>query len=370
MGYVNSKKYTGVQLYHKKDGDISYSYRYTDLNGKVKRVTVGLKSRGVKEQYVFQKRVEKLNELQLGENPKAVMNRRKKANVITLDMVAEQHYKEKADINKMNNQLKNRYYNHISPYIGSENIELITADDIIKIRQDKNETHAPKTVNGFIDEARVLFRYAAEKGLYNKKKNPAEAKSVSRMKVDNKREKFLTLEEIELLLDTVKDDTQLYLFCLISLYTGSRLGATVQIKKQDINLEHRFINIKDEKGESTYKGYIENDTLYNALEKRISTLNANDVVLKFTETNPYYQIRDRLSSILNKLFNEGLDKNDTKNRAVIHTLRHTFASHLATNGVPIYTIKELMNHGDIEMTIRYAKLAPDSGRDAVTKLNY
>ena len=60
--------------------------------------------------------------------------------------------------------------------------------------------------------------------------------------------------------------------------------------------------------------------------------------------------------------------NDRKNRVVFHTLRHTFASHLAINGTPIFTIQKLMNHKDITMTMRYAKLAPDSGREAIENL--
>jgi len=72
--------------------------------------------------------------------------------------------------------------------------------------------------------------------------------------------------------------------------------------------------------------------------------------------------------MLDDNFNVGLKIRDTKNRAVIHTLRHTFASHLAINGVPIFNIKELMNHSDITMTMRYAKLAPSSGKNAVKGL--
>jgi site-specific recombinase XerD len=71
---------------------------------------------------------------------------------------------------------------------------------------------------------------------------------------------------------------------------------------------------------------------------------------------------------LDELFNKGLDKMDSKNRVVIHTFRHTFASHLAINGTPIYTIQKLMNHKDITMTMRYAKLAPDSGKKFVNEL--
>ncbi|WP_415408347.1 tyrosine-type recombinase/integrase [Sulfurovum sp. CS9] len=72
--------------------------------------------------------------------------------------------------------------------------------------------------------------------------------------------------------------------------------------------------------------------------------------------------------MLNRLFNEGLDTSDRKNRVVIHTLRHTFTSHLAINGTPIFTIQKLMNHKDIKMTMRYAKLAPDSGMKMVKGL--
>lgn len=70
-----------------------------------------------------------------------------------------------------------------------------------------------------------------------------------------------------------------------------------------------------------------------------------------------------MKNIFDPLFNEGLDSKDAKNRVVIHSLRHTFASHLAINGTAIFTIQKLMNHRDIKMTMRYTKLAPDSGKD-------
>ena len=81
-------------------------------------------------------------------------------------------------------------------------------------------------------------------------------------------------------------------------------------------------------------------------------------------------IQSPLRKIFNKLFNQKLDKNDRKNRVVVHTLRHTFASHLAINGTPIFTIQKLMNHKDIKMTMRYAKLADNSGRGEVDNLEF
>lgn len=74
--------------------------------------------------------------------------------------------------------------------------------------------------------------------------------------------------------------------------------------------------------------------------------------------------------VLNNLFNQGIDTDDRKNKTVVYTLRHTFASHLAINVTPIFTIQKLMNHSDIKMTLRYAKLSPDSGRDSILNLNF
>jgi site-specific recombinase XerD len=42
-----------------------------------------------------------------------------------------------------------------------------------------------------------------------------------------------------------------------------------------------------------------------------------------------------------------------------HCLRHTFASRLVMAGVDIRTVAELMGHKSLQMTMRYAHLAPE-----------
>jgi integrase len=51
-----------------------------------------------------------------------------------------------------------------------------------------------------------------------------------------------------------------------------------------------------------------------------------------------------------------------------HDLRHNFASQLVMKGQPLYLVKELLGHGSIEMTARYAHLADDALARAVKVL--
>jgi integrase len=52
----------------------------------------------------------------------------------------------------------------------------------------------------------------------------------------------------------------------------------------------------------------------------------------------------------------------------IHDLRHTCAAWLVKEGVPLAEVRDLLGHATVQMTERYAHLAPDNIRAAVARL--
>jgi integrase len=361
--FKKSKQFTGVMYNQLKNNDRSYYITYK-LNGKYTRLHIGKKSEGVNEAFCHKKRIETINNIKFGDDTPVVSTKKK---VKPFHEIAELYFDYVSVHNKDFKNQVSRYEKHIRPYTDGLNIEEITPVLLEKIQSDKQRTHAPKTVNHFIQSVGTIFNHAINRNIINIV-NPV--KQVKKLKVSNERLRYLCREEIEELLEEVKDNEQLYLFTLLALNTGARLHTLVNIKKKDIRIEQKCVSLRDFKNNSFYYGFLQ-DNVVELLKKRIKNLRSNDFVLMYgTEkiSNLDDYISRRLRPILDELFNRDLDVKDRQNRVVVHTLRHTFASHLAINGTPIFTIQKLMNHKDIKQTMRYAKLDPRNGQEFVNEL--
>lgn len=337
-------------------------YRVDD---KDKLITIGKYSQGIRINYCKKKRDEILHNIRLGEMPTTIKAKRVKRDVITFDMLAQNYFEYAKLHNRDYKATISRYDMHIKPYLGNKEAQYIKLEDVEQIQKDKLKKLAPKTLNHLIQGIKTIYNFSIERNFYIGI-NPVQ--KVKRIQTDNAREKFLSLKEIKLLEDELKDNEQLYLFVKLALCTGGRINTIRNIKKKDVNIDNQVISLTDFKNGTSYKGFIP-DNIIELLTSRLDEIESDDEVLNYDNTkNLLAQLGKRMRPILNILFNQGLALDDRKNRTVIHTLRHTFASHLAINGTPIYTIQKLINHKDITMTMRYAKLAPDSGKEFVNEL--
>jgi len=339
--------------------DKKFLIRYIDENNKERLKTIGKRSDGISEAYCKSKLNEITTKIKLGEELPHIA---RKKSQLTFNELAEKYFTDKLNTTKDAQKERARYINHIRQEIGHYLPENISIDKLLELQTKYRSKFAPRTTNHLIFLIGTIYKYANKKELY---KGTSPTLALDGLKVDNKRERYLELSEITKLLKVAKEISfELWLFIKLSLSTGGRIGTVTEIKKKDINLNTHTITLKDFKNTRTYKGFIGDDELHAILEKRIKSLKANDYIL----FEKRYSIEIKLRPILDKLFNQELDLDDRKNRIVIHSLRHTFASHLAINGTPILAIKSLMNHSSIEMTMRYAHLAPNAGYEQVRML--
>jgi len=365
--YFKSKRFEGVYQYKKKNGDISFSITYKDTTNKTVRKTIGNKSNGITESYCFQIRNETVSKLRLGELPPKVAIQ-KKQNTLTLNDLAKFYFDNKDTVSKK--KFENKYNNRIKTTLGNKDVRYLETEDIKKFQNTLlMDNLAPHTVNCYFDIVSAIINFASQKGIYNGR-NPM--RLVNKLRIDNKRERFLTTNEVNDVLEAVEDDWLLNLFLRLSLTTAGRISTILNIKKMDIELDTMMINLYDVKNRSHYIGHInENDTvLIELLTNRMKMIDDNDFIVENKEyTDSKRRISDKFNQIFFNLFNHKLEsQNDRKNKVVIHTLRHTVLSHLAMNGNSPYQIKQISNHKSMKMLERYIKLDPSIGKEPIQNL--
>ena len=248
----------------------------------------------------------------------------------------------------------------IKPVIGDKCLKDVSQFDIERLKKNMNDAgKAPKTINYAIDVIRMAFNMAIRWGLIEN--NPAVG--VKRPKKDNRRTRFLTPEEAQKLLNECKHRSQqLYEIAFLSLHTGMRFGEIANLKWQDIDFENELIQIKDPKNATNRIAYMTSEI--KAMLKAKEQGEPNKLVFKSRKGGKIQTISMAFNEAVKALgLNDGVK--DSRDKVVFHTLRHTFASWLAIQGTPIYTIKELLGHKSLAMTERYSHLLPGVKREAV-----
>lgn len=373
--FINSEKYDGVQHYIKADGTKTYYIRYRDETKKLKRVKVGTEDDGTDELYCKNKRIEVLNAINKGEQPPKIVKTRRE-DIIRFDDIADLYFESKEDTRSTGDR-KSKYNKHIKPEIGSFPISYITSEHLeeIKSKLINSKNLSKKTVNMVLELFSTIFNYGFKRSKYNLT-NPASR--VERFIIKNTRERYLRKPEVDALyLEVIKEDQNqmngkmLEVFVKLALTTGARMGGVLNIKKSDIDFDNDIIRVVDfKKGGDIYSAYI-SATTRELLREVLSKVKFSDYIVSLNMSGKKLgerKLQNKLKPILDRLFNQELEVNDRKNRIVIHSLRHTFASHLAVADIPLKQIQMLMNHSDIKETMKYAKLQDNENKTAMQKV--
>ena len=154
---------------------------------------------------------------------------------------------------------------------------------------------------------------------------------------------------------------------LVALNTGARRNAVFSLLWRDVDFDGRMLTLRGEvaKSRNAEDQHIPmNDTLYATLSlwKRQCTNTApNAFVFASPKTKGKF---DNCRSAWDNLLKEA----DIQNFRW-HDMRHDFASQLVMDGIDLNTVRDLLGHADLKMTLRYAHLAPENKLQAIKALD-
>ena len=239
----------------------------------------------------------------------------------------------------------------------------------------------PTTINRDIAALKAAFGRATEWGFIDR--NPIA--KIKPLKVDNSpKPRFLSdteqqrllaaLDARELRLRALKDKHKPYIsavqyvdflkpMTLLALHTGMRRGEIFSLTWEDLDLERRILTVGGISAKSGKTRHIPlNTTCWNVLNQwadQMQPFTKIDYVFPSKTGGKLNNIRKAWKSVMTDARIENFRW---------HDLRHHFASSLVQRGVDLNTIRDLLGHADLKMTLRYAHLSPDQKAAAVELL--
>jgi site-specific recombinase XerD len=132
---------------------------------------------------------------------------------------------------------------------------------------------------------------------------------------------------------------------------GLRGSEVINLKISDIDFERKTIHIRQSKYKKDRVVPL-SDYMADGLRKYLSAENPQVWLFNGKEPDGRYSVKG-----LSWVMREALKKTDIKKEVNLHSLRHTYATHLLEEGLNIVTLKDLLGHAEITTTMIYLHVA-------------
>ena len=218
------------------------------------------------------------------------------------------------------------------------------------------KNYKPAYTNKIITILKHMFAKASDWEMITEE-TLKKVRKVKLLKGEVKRLRYLSDEEAERL--AFNCESYLKPIVITALNTGMRRGEIFGLTWDRVDLKNSIILLDKTKNGERREVPI-NDNLYEILNSIVRRLDVPYVFFNPKTLKPYDNLKRSFATALSK--SHILDFR-------FHDLRHTFASQLIMKGVDLVTVKELLGHKDIKMTLRYSHLSHAHIKNAVNVLN-
>lgn len=352
------------------------------VNGKLKEEGIGWASEGWNAKKASLE-LASLRKAQLtGEGPQTLQEKRQLAKALKETEAAEQKRKAKENLSfeayfsdkyfpasqaekKRDSwrREKNLFELWIQPVIDKMPFRDIRPLHMERIKKNMAEAKkAPRSIQYALAVVRQVFNHSIKNEFYF---GDCPTRKVAKPRFDNRRTRFLTYQEAEVLLhDLFKRSRQLHDMALLSLNCGLRAGEIFDLKWGNVDLDQDMMILMDTKSGKNRTVHLTQKAKH--VLENLPKGKTGDFVFTDRAGERIKDISNAFMSAVNKLkLNEGVT--DRRSKVIFHTLRHTYASWLVQQGVDLYTVKELMGHSTLAMTERYSHLRKENLTNAIKK---
>ena len=132
---------------------------------------------------------------------------------------------------------------------------------------------------------------------------------------------------------------------------GLRGQEVINLKISDVDLERKTLHIRQSKYKKDRVVPLA-EAMAVGLRRYLAAENPHVWLFNGKETDGRYSVRG-----LSWVMRENLKKTSITKSVNLHSLRHSYATHLLEQGVNIVTLKELLGHADITTTMIYLHVA-------------
>jgi site-specific recombinase XerD len=194
------------------------------------------------------------------------------------------------------------------------------------------------TVNTIYSSLRFFYEVTLEREW--------KVKKLFRIKVPRKLPVVLSKEEIKDIFDSV--DNLKHKAILMTIYAaGLRVSEVVKLTAKDIDSRNLQIIIREGKGKKGRYSMLSQSNL-EILREYWNKYRPKDFLFEGQKPNSHISVRS-----VQKIFEKAKNKCNIKKKASVHTLRHSFATHLLEAGTDICYIQRLLGHTNISTTTIY-----------------
>lgn len=240
----------------------------------------------------------------------------------------------------------------IKLYFRDTRLNSITSTMYQQVLNDFSSTHTQETVEKFHYHLKAAIKMAVHEGIIER--NFCDF-AVIRSSVESfaKETKFLETDEYIDLINTAKEKFKYHSYAIIYLIavTGMRFSEALGLTWNDVDFNEKIIDVN--------KTYNYNTTYDFAPTKNASSVRkipVDDQTLSILkEYKEKYWKENEQNRIFGSVSNAAANKTIKKivgRNVHIHSLRHTYASYLITQGVELISISQLLGHENLNITLK------------------